>query len=174
MEEEQDWTISDGMIKYIATNIPQGTILELGSGEGSQKLIHLGYRIWAVEHDKEWVDKFNNVKYFYAPIKKHKAVRGFAHEEWYDKDVIWTIPKYYNAIIVDGPPGCIGRSGFLKYLDLFNTNVPIIFDDLHRKLEMKLAQKVAHRLGRPLSVISWESKTWGVVHEDSRFNCVFG
>ena len=55
----------------------------------------------------------------------------------------------YDLILVDGPNGAIGRGGFLKHLDLFNTNVPIIFDDINRKDELQMMVKVSEILNKP-------------------------
>ncbi len=149
---------------FISRNfIPGATILELGSGEGSALLAER-YDLHSVEHDPEWLQKFEKVRYIHAPIRAHKAVKGFPHERWYDKTVIaatQTIP--YSLVIVDGPPAHVGRTGFLKYLSLFN-EVPILFDDLHRTWEMKLAKKVAARRKCPLVVYGLDTfKHFGVI-----------
>ena len=52
-------------------------------------------------------------------------------------------------ILVDGPNGSFGRGGFLKHLDFFNTNVPIIFDDINRESERQLMIKVSEKLNKP-------------------------
>ena len=44
----------------------------------------------------------------------------------------------YDLILVDGPLGTIGRSGFYRNLALFRPDVPIILDDVDRKDELKL------------------------------------
>ena len=43
----------------------------------------------------------------------------------------------YNCILVDGPPGYIGRDGFLHNLDNFNTNCLIIIDDVNLIIKNK-------------------------------------
>lgn len=156
--------VSSLMIDYIKENFSPGIILELGSGAGTQPLIEAGFTIWAVEHSEKWLNKFNNVTYFYAPLKEMKIVKRFNHSQWYDKEVIATIPHSYQLIIVDGPPGTVGRSGFLKYMSLFNTNVPIIIDDINRPDDLKLAGKVSARLQRELRIRPWGSdKWWGII-----------
>ena len=67
----------------------------------------------------------------------------------YDVDVIKEkLIDKYDLILVDGPNGKFGRGGFLKHIDLFNTNVPIIFDDINRDAERQLMIKVSEKVGR--------------------------
>ena len=159
--------MSDTMVLWVCKNIPSGsTILELGSGEGSKILHDNGYTMYSVEHSLDWLNKYDGINYVYAPITEHKPVKGFEPQcSWYDKDAISRIPKGYKCIIVDGPPDRIGRSGFYKYLSLFDTDVPIIVDDLNRGLDYKLALRVSAKLKRPLIV--WDAwnpnKQWGVI-----------
>ena len=165
MGQEGDWGLTPLVYSWIEENIPKGnTILELGSGESSKRLLEMGYVVYSVEHDLRYLNKYFGVMYFYAPIREHKPVAGFEHHQWYDKDVVRTIPHNYSLIIVDGPQGgYFGRSGFLKYFDFFDMSVPIIFDDLHRKAEMTLAQKISAMLKKPLVIYTWEGKVWGYV-----------
>lgn len=165
-----EWALSDQTHDWIRKNFPAGSIiLELGSGDGSAILAE-DYVVYSIEHDREWVNKHKKVNYIYAPIKKHKQIKGFDKNEWYDKDVIYRTKEIsYDMIIVDGPPGSIGRQGTLKYLNLFH-RVPMLFDDYHRHWERKLAHKVAARLGGELFIfglnttkhvaVCWPGKKW--------------
>lgn len=166
-----DWSLSEVAHEWIRGHLPPGsTILELGSGAGSAVLAQ-HFTVYSVEHDKEWLNKYPNVNYIFSNLVHHKPIEGFEKHTWYDKDVIAkTKELVYSLIIVDGPPACIGRVGFLKYLSLFKQDVPILFDDVHRALEMKLAKKVAARLNADLLVlglntpkhigICWPGKVW--------------
>lgn len=168
-----NWALSSTAHDWIRTNLPRGcTILELGSGDGSAALTE-DYTVYSVEHNPDWLNKYEKVNYIYAPIRPHKQIKGFEKCEWYDKDVIAkTKDISYSIIICDGPPGTIGRAGFLKYISLFRDDVPIIFDDYHRHYERKLAQKVAARRGGQLLIIGldtykhvaicWPGKDWYV------------
>ena len=60
----------------------------------------------------------------------------------------------YDLILVDGPNGAIGRGGFLKYLNIFNTDLPIIFDDINRESEMQLMVKISEKLNRPYKILN--------------------
>jgi len=164
----EDWSLLPNCHAWIVRNIPAGaTILSLGSGEGDARLSAAGYHMVCVEHSLEWLGRYPSIAYIHAPLKWHKPIAGYDHCSWYDAEIVNKAIKNldYAAIIMDGPPGAEGRSGFLKYIDMFKHNVPFIFDDLHRQAERKLANSVAARLNSPL-VIYIESKHWGVVWKD--------
>ncbi len=130
--------IDAGLYQWVLDNIKVGsTILELGSGKGSTKNLSSSYQMISIEEDSKYVGLYNS-KYIYAPIKKG----------WYDVEVLQKIDEDYDLIIVDGPVGEGNRWGFLDHLNLFNTNVPIIVDDIHRQAELELLQKLAKRLQR--------------------------
>jgi hypothetical protein len=160
-----DWSLTEGAHIWIKANFSPGkTILELGSGEGSARLAAAGFHMVCVEHDKTWVKRYSSLEYYHAPLRRHKPVAGFQSNQWYDKDIMASTKTVdYSLIIVDGPPGDVGRSGFLKYFDLFKPGVPILFDDLHRSAENLLARKVSARLKSPLVSFNHEGKSWGYI-----------
>lgn len=152
------WAISEQLFIYIYNLIPEGsTILELGSGTGTHELARY-FKVYSIESDFSWMNKFNST-YIFAPI------RNYGDYRWYNRDYIKnSLPDKYDLIIVDGPPGRIGRMGFLYNLDLFNCNVPIIFDDINRKPELELCEKVADTLHRSYQSISGDDgKVFGVI-----------
>jgi hypothetical protein len=64
--------------------------------------------------------------------------------------------------LVDGPNGeRYGRGGFYKYLDWFNTDVPIVFDDVNREPERILMEKVSKKIGRDYVIL--EDDMFGVI-----------
>lgn len=152
-----DFALSLAAHDWIFKNFPEGsTILELGSGLGSEKLAEK-YQLYSVEHDEKWVNKFPRVKYIYAPLKEHKQVARFNSTLWYDKHIIEDTKKIpYQLIICDGPPGGSnnksGRAGLLKYLNLFKDNVPILCDDFHRSPERLLTIKLSAKYKTPFVV----------------------
>jgi hypothetical protein len=167
VEDLDGWSISNGLFQYVREHFPDGsTILELGSGDGSAALAE-HYEVYSVEHDEAWLNKHEKVNYLYAPIKDHKAVKKLEGTQWYD----WSKLRpqleeiNYELIIVDGPPICIGRAGFKKYFDqLPIQDVPIIFDDLHRKRDLDVALKVSAQVRKPLTIHdTWEEKVWGAL-----------
>ncbi|MDC1160145.1 hypothetical protein OAT10_00175 [Luminiphilus sp.] len=124
------WAIGEETFHWIHNNIEYGsTILEFGSGDGSDALSDY-YKVHCIEHDMEWVNKFEKINYYHAEI-----IDG-----WYNPTVLDKVPNNYSLIIIDGPPGRIGRSGIKSHLDKLNLNVPIIIDDTHRLAERELAK----------------------------------
>jgi len=98
--------------------------------------------------------------------KKFEAYDGFEKYDtgWYNPDqLLPQLPNKdkYDMIIIDGPGGWLGRSGFLKYIDYFNTNVPILVDDIQREQEFLLLQKISEKVNRKYTVL--EDKCTGVV-----------
>jgi hypothetical protein len=139
-------------------------ILELGSGHGSAVLANNGYTIHSVEHSKDWMDKYDNVNYIYAPIKRHKQVEGLNGVEWYDIDYLEGNIPDHDVVIVDGPPGNYGRAGLYKYFHLFNPHAIFIFDDVQRQAERGLIHKVARKkLHRPYMVEAGHKTDFGVI-----------
>lgn len=165
--EDYGWSISPELFEKIKEIVPiNSTILELGSGAGTEELSHY-YKMISIEHDLRWLNKYNS-QYIYATIKPfRKACSVFPEDKgWYDREVLRKeLPKLtYNAIIVDGPPGQFGRGGFYKYLDIFNTNVPIFFDDIERTRDRRMLARVSGKLKRPYTVYgAWTPKHWGLI-----------
>lgn len=149
------------------------TIVELGSGEGTIKLSRW-FDVETVEHDEHFLDKYDDdrIHYIHCPIAPLKSTYGPADNprtrdtnySWYDPDVLRSqLPKDYSAIVVDGPPGNIGRWGFAEHLDMF-ADVPILFDDIHRSAERELAMLVAQKRNRSLSMhVLTDGRAFGVV-----------
>jgi hypothetical protein len=50
-----------------------------------------------------------------------------------------------------------------KYLDLFNTNVPIIVDDTHRKVEKDIAENLVKTLNRDFIEVKEHNKSAYVI-----------
>jgi hypothetical protein len=150
----------DFIVKYLRD---VSTILELGSGSGSLWLADNGYCVHSIEHSDKWIGKYEKVNYIYAPLKQHEPMPDFEHNSWYDPAYLSDLPNY-DLIIIDGPPGKYGRCGFYKYLDLFDTSVPMIFDDVHRLGEFRLICKISRQIGRPYFVETRLSRTsFGVI-----------
>ena len=83
---------------------------------------------------------------------------------WYDPDeLLPQLPNKndYDLILIDGPGGWLGRSGFLKYLDVFNTDVSIIIDDIQRDQEFLLLKKLSEKLQRKHIIL--DDKCTGVL-----------
>ncbi len=143
------FAIGENLFDWITENISHGTtILELGSGTGTHELGKI-YNTHCIENNKNWVNKFPNLTYHYAPIKNG----------WYDREGLGNLPKNYSLLIFDGPRGDIGRTKVLENLDLFDLNVPIIIDDTHRKVEKNIAEELINKLNKSFIEVKEHNKT---------------
>ena len=147
------WAISKELFNWILENLPGGkTILELGSGSGTVELTH-HYNVYSIEHDGKWVGRAEKSTYIYAPIVK------YAGYSWYDVEIVREqLPKEYDLILVDGPPGTIGREGFLNNIELFKTDVPIIIDDSNRPAEARIRDALAERFNKKVVIFGGAGK----------------
>jgi len=165
------WAIQESCFNFIKEILPEGkTILELGSGYGTDALSK-HYNMISVENQKEWVGVYKS-KYLYVPIKNYHDPRIIFTPEfgsvdnfppdlpgddspkqkgWFDHEILKEKLDGldYDLILIDGPNGLIGRGGFLKYINLFNTQVPMIFDDINRESERQLMIKISKLLNKP-------------------------
>lgn len=153
------WAISKTLFDFIRLILPEGkTLLELGSGWGSGQFSQY-YTVYSIEHSPKWLGKYNT-NYIYVPIKG----------KWYNPAILKEkLPENYDLILVDGPPGFIGRHGFCTYLNLFKTDLTIVFDDVHRKAEYQLMIQVGEKLQRDVEVFNstHSHKKFGVILYES-------
>jgi hypothetical protein len=123
-----EWGLGFNVYNYIMQTVPPGSsILEFGSGESSRVLNELGYEVWSVEENEEFVGVIEGVNYIYAPIDQET--------NWYDEEALYSsLPtgKSFHTVIVDGPT--TSRDGFVQFI-----NSPwaaevrqYLFDDIHR------------------------------------------
>ncbi len=144
---KQHWSIGGGIRSAISQLVEEGAVVvELGSGHGTRKLVEK-YTVYSIENDEDWVDFCEEANYIHAPI----TLSADGKERWYDTSIIQAnLPSTYDLILVDGPPGKIGRGGLLTNFNLFRSDVPIIIDDTIREEEAKIARELAYKLNRPL------------------------
>ena len=150
------WAISKQLFEWVLSLLPEkSTILELGSGSGTQQLAR-HFRMVSVEHDPDFVGRYDST-YIYAPI-----VNG-----WYDAVMIGSelsrLSVQYDLLLVDGPPKQIGRTGILLNLGLFDLTKPIVLDDVHRAPEIQLLDELATHVGRRHTIFADGSKSFGVL-----------
>lgn len=163
----QSYAVSDELIECIHDLLHyEGTILELGSGLGSTGRLIEHYDMISVEHDEKYLGWYEST-YIHAPIEPfRKACAMFPRDTgWYSREILRReLPKHsYDLILVDGPPNTIGRGGFYKWKELFNLEVPIVIDDIHREREIHLIRKMGQHLGRPFMVYPWGRHHFGVI-----------
>ena len=159
--------IEEACVNFIYTILPAGsTILEFGSGGGSTIALSDTYKLYSVENQKEWYDqyplcttyincrtKYYDDEYTSPDIPNQKG--------WYHPDDLFpNLPKKYDLILIDGP-GCnaYGRGGFLKHISKFNTDIPMIFDDVQDDKKGKLLiEKVSEHVNRPWKLLESDLK----------------
>jgi len=146
------WTISQTLFDYIKEFLEPGSrIIELGSGWGTGQLAKY-FEMFSIEHDSDFLN-IHNSNYIYSPIKDYLDSDFPDDNGWYDPDVLKSqLPKEYDLVLVDGPPGTIGRSGFYTNLDLFRKDVPIILDDVDREDELQLLRLIEQKLGKKAQI----------------------
>lgn len=168
-EEFGEWSIAQEMFDFIRKVLPEGgTILELGSGYSSSQLAK-HYKVYTVEHDPDFFEQYfaPSLKYIFAPLKQHKAVKNHDGDVWYDAKALerGLAGLKYDLILVDGPP--TSRAGFVKYFeDLFDTSAIIVFDDVNRRRDNKVMNSIAAKLKVPyVTYGAGTDKLFGVVND---------
>lgn len=140
------WALPQEAHEFLIAHVPsRATVLELGSGEGTARLVRAFDRVFTVEHDPAYVGKIEGAHYIHAPIV----------EGWYAPGQIVTALAAAGAqpdvVIVDGPPGSIGRAGLLCYPGIYKV-APLLVDDVHREAEGRLALELAEKRNQTVSV----------------------
>ena len=158
---ERGWSLSWYDLKKIDIILQEGnTILELGSGASTVELVKK-YKVITVESNEKWLNLAPEAKYIYAPIKPVKPTKQFDFcNEWYDPEILKIELKNlnYDLILIDGPPS-FRRVGFWKYKDLFNLDVPLVFDDSHRHYIWQMINFLARATDNNTPVITYHCNT---------------
>jgi hypothetical protein len=140
-----DWSITKECFDKIVEILPFGkTILEFGSGN-STFILSKFYTMISIESNTEWMNKYNS-EYLYVPHKKMTS-DIFGETNWIDADILKELlkDKKYDLLIVDAG---FDRVGIYDNLNIFNTNIPIIFDDTMHEGYLKCANLVATKLNK--------------------------
>ena len=147
-------SIGRNLFDWLMNNLPFGdTILEIGSGYGTRELIK-HWKVYSIEDIYDWAFKHAcHENYIYAPLVN----------DWYDTEILKTdLPNHYDLILIDGPKGKDKRGGFIKNIELFNTNTIIVVDDTQRNVEREHIIQIADYVGRPYQLF------------EERDDCQFG
>lgn len=161
-ENLNGYAISEECFKWIRENLPEGsTILEFGSGNGTIELCK-HYNVYSIENNHKWLGVAKDSNYIHSPLVDVNDER-WGKFRWYDLGTLLPkLPEKYDLILLDAPEGN-GRRGFLKYIEHFNTNVPIIIDDTHREEERMIATTLGMELHKPVFEYAGHEKTFSVI-----------
>ena len=157
--------IGENLFQYIRGVLPErSAILELGSGWGTGQLVK-HYTVYSVEHDPAYWDTYHD-NYLCVPLKKHKVIKNHDGDMWYDADALRVALKglEYDLLLIDGPP--VYRAGFVKYFDMFDPDVIMIFDDVNRTKDNSVMNSIASKLKVPyVTYGAGTEKLFGVIND---------
>lgn len=125
---------------WIRRNVERGgSILELGGGLVSTRLLHKRFRLFTIESDTRYLNLFSST-YIFAPLDD---------SGWYDRTAIdrAKLSPMVDLLIVDGPPGHVGRQGIIQFHYCLPKAKFILIDDTDRQAEFKLSIDLAAKLG---------------------------
>jgi hypothetical protein len=166
-----DWSITKECFDKIIEILPFGsTILEIGSGNSTDILSNF-YNMISIESDPEWMNKFKS-KYHLVPFKKIKS-ELWGETNWLDVDILTDVIKdiKYDMLIVDAGGD---RVGIYDYIHLFNTNIPIIFDDTMNEDYLKCANMVANKINKKCITYNCNVNKYAVVwFEGKKFTLIY-
>lgn len=114
--------------------------LEFGSGLSTIAFTQRGVDHTAIEHDPLWV------KRVLAASPNANVVHAEIKDGWYD----WRPPlgALYDFILIDGPPGKIGRRGCLDVVPgILAPGGTVVVDDTHRPEERQISVELAKMMG---------------------------
>lgn len=168
LNNDEIWMAPSSLFEDIEKRVPFfGVIVEMGSGHGTDRL-QQNYSVTSFEHDPVWAARSPS-DCFLAPIVANQHAESAGQVGWYDLNmVIPNLPNEIAAVLIDGPPGDIGRMGFLSVLNRIPSHVPIYVDDVHREAEKDLLTRIHKtRGGRIETVVQSSTKVgqraWAVV-----------
>lgn len=174
------WRTSDALQRDIEAFAQEGdTVVEFGSGTGTKDLVDLGLQVYSVEHNEYWCDFGKKAgidsDYQHAPIVAlPEAISGFPKQvEWYDVDSVEEVcgraiensrAGHVDHVLIDGPPGEIGRAGVLysiKHGHLDVSNAVIFIDDIHRADELNLGIALSQLLLKTHKIV--KRRSWYMI-----------
>lgn len=124
---------------------PGSTVLELGSGAGSTPALSKFYDLYSIEHQLEFVGKFNDAsKYIQMNLDS---------DAFYSDEKLATLNILYSLLLIDGPDTESRIHQFSLHLDFFNKSVPWVFDDYQYQTHWQTElHELAEKTGREILV----------------------
>ena len=145
---DESWMLPQEAVEFVLKHVEPGSVVvEFGSGHGSEVLSE-HFDLYSFEHDEAWLGVTSST-YIHAPIVENQHATEVGEKGWYDLEIVkqrW--PENPQCVIVDGPPGFIGRTGVLSMLDKLASVSLILVDDIDRQAELQLSQMLSTRLDR--------------------------
>lgn len=145
-------------------------ILEFGCGEGTIERSKK-YDVTAIEHDPIYLS--DELRCYHAPLVFIEGAQCY----WYDINCFKELQsEKFDIIIIDGPPGRIGRNGILTQPWIFEMSNCILIDDTHRDEESELVTKIEAILINVDREDLIEKSEWGVrkstiLNWSGKFDC---
>lgn len=155
-EEIQGFTgkahFGDDLLHLLDSKLsPGATVLELGSGRSTERMVEAGYEVYTVEEHEVYLDKTPGATYIHAPLVDYYDKQLQKKLQWYDRKALASgLPANYDVLIVDGPDGQspkLARYGAGRYYEMFDPAVPILIDDLQQPFVYMMALTVAKKKG---------------------------
>ena len=145
---DESWMLPKEALEFVIEHVkPGAVVVEFGSGHGSE-MLSKHFDLYSFEHDETWLGVTSST-YIHAPIKENQYATEEGEKGWYDLEIVkqnW--PKDPQCVIVDGPPGSIGRTGILSMLEELASVSLILVDDIDREAELQLSHSLSTRLDR--------------------------
>lgn len=149
-----DWNIGYEVVDRICEALPPpAVLLEFGSGRGTQLLLDAGYDVHSVEHQVQFARMGTTT--CLAPIVGdwycHRQVSGFLNR---------VQPR---IVLVDGPPGDIGRLGILRHVGQLACAELWVIDDTDREDEKILAAAICNQLRLVSATFEYANKQFSLL-----------
>lgn len=160
-----DWSITKECFDKIVEILPfNKTILEIGSGMGTHVLSKF-YNIVSIESKTEWLNKFRS-KYIHVPVVEFVSEK-FGKTTWLDSEILKEKLKNieYDLLIVDSGGD---RVAIYDNMHLFNTDIPIIFDDTMNPEYLKCATLVAEKYNYNITTFNCKRNKYCVTWWDGK------
>ena len=154
------WQLGIAATDWVLANIPAGSkILEFGAGRGTHERAR-HYEITAIEHNEAY--ESHDYRCLLAPIVLNEISSQNNEQGWYDPEVLLALEEEeFALIIVDGPPGEVGRSGILALPWILNLAPLVMVDDTHREAERQLAHSISAMMKNADTFVINEESEWG-------------
>ncbi len=158
---DESWMLPKEALDFVIEHVePGAVVVEFGSGHGSEALSK-HFDLYSFEHDEAWLGVTSST-YIHAPIKENQYATEAGETGWYDVEIVrqnW--PKGAQCVIVDGPPGFIGRAGISSILDELSHAPLILIDDIDRPAESQLSSRLSEQLGYSQNICDVEKPRQG-------------